>query len=338
MKISLKKHEIVGLSAFLLVALVAITLGWLGVGGLTDKTSSLEQLNERKGKSEVADILGRPGGLGEVKKEIGQMDEIARALAKKEDELLGPWREASDEAIGTGKDWSHDVNKWKDQLVRYNDEILKKSAKNNKTKSVGLAPNFYLGLESFKQKSPREDQLADLSLQLSVSKRLVDLLFQAKETAAEGYPTSCTVLNLQGPLSDLVEAPSEGNMKGKTGDKKLGTRSRFTMEFESSPEVLYTFMDGLSTDRFFFIPGNLIVANVKEGFPKRSELATQFASPKVESAASPEGALRGDGTKTKLPLLKILAGDEKVLVKIQIDFVQFGPGGEGKSTTQGKKQ
>lgn len=337
MKISLKKHEIVGLSAFFLVALVAITLGWLGVGGLIEKTSSLEQLKERKGKSEVADILGRSGGVGEVKKEIGQIDELARAMAKKEDELLGPWREASEEAMGTGQDWAHDVNKWKDQLVKYNDEILKKSAKNNKTKSVGLAPNFYLGLENFKQKSPREDQLPELSMQLSVSKRLVDLLFQAKETATEGYPTTCTVLNLQGPLSDLVEAPSEGSVKGKTGDKKFGTKSRYTMEFESSPEVLYTFIVSLSTDGYFFIPCNLVVANVKEGFPKRSELATQFASPQVENATSPDGALRGEGTKAKTPLLKILAGDEKVFVKLQIDFVQFGPGEESRSTIEGKK-
>lgn len=337
MKVSLQRNEIMGLSGVGVAVLIAATLGWFGVGHLMDQTSLADQLNEKKGQSGLAEILGRAGGMSEAKKEVSQLDELSKALASQEDELFKPWREATDEAMGTGKDWSQDGNKWKDQLVNYNDEILKKSVKTEKRKSVALATNFYLGFENFKQKSPRNDQVPELALQLSVSKRLADLLFQAKENTLEGYPTPCTLLKLQGPLSQMDEPTAEGNPKKEGPEKNLPKRSKYSMEFESSPEVLYAFINGLAKDRYFFIPCSLTAVNQRDGFPRRSELAVQFSAPKAQEAASTEEMPRGEAKKAATPLLKVLAGDEKVCVNLQVDFVLWKPRADSKTLPQGKK-
>lgn len=321
MKIALSRKQITQWSFVVILFLSSLVLGWLGLGRLAEKSDLARQLADRKGQSELAELLGTPGGLGSAKKEALQLEQLSAELAKKEQEFLGPWREATQVARGQEKEWAKDPNKWKDQLVKWNDEILKRSAKTEKAKSVLLITNFYLGLEEFKQKSPREEQVPELALQLSVSKRLVDLLFKAKETAVEGYPTSCTLLKLQGPLSPLGEPVPETKEKG--GVKGALKRDRYLMDLACSPEVLFAFMNALTTDAYFFIPIDLTLTNEKEGFPRRSELAGQF-SPPSQGETPPPDSPRGENKAPASPLLKILAGDEKLRISLQIDFVRLG--------------
>jgi hypothetical protein len=319
MKVSLERSQVIllGVSGFALV--LGVAFGWWGLGGLAEVSNLGQEIADRKGKSEVANILGRPGGISEVKKEIALLDQLYVGLGHQEESLMEPWRQTTSEAMGDGKDWAKDGNKWKDLLVRYNDEILKKSGKVGDMKKVTLAPSFYLGLEDFKQKSPSDDQVPQLAAQLFVSKRLVDLLFASKEKTQEGYPTACVLLKIQGPMGQEGGGAEGAKPKGKSSEKSDITRENYAMEFECSPEVLYAYISALTKDSWFFIPTNLSLENEKSTFPKRSELVGLFAPKAAEKVATE--SVRGGSNSTASPLLLVLAGKEKLRVNLQVDFV-----------------
>ena len=320
MKIPLERYQILLLGGSCFAVVLGVAFGWWGLGGLVEVSNLGQEIADRKGKSEVADILGRPGGISEAKKEIAQLDQFYIGLGKQEESLIEPWRQATSEATGDGKDWAKDGNKWKDLLVKYNDEILKKSGKLGDMKKVTLAPSFYLGLEDFKQKSPSDDQVPKLAAQLSVSKRLVDLLFASKEKTREGYPTACVLLKIQGPMGQEGGVSEGGKSKGKPSEKSDITRENYNLEFECSPEVLYAYISALTKDSWFFIPTNLSLENEKSTFPKRSELVGLFAPPQAAETASTE-PVRGSSNSVAPPLLLVLAGKEKLRVYLQVDFV-----------------
>lgn len=335
MKISLERNQVISLIGLAIFVLAAIGLGWFGLGGLFEESDQAQQLEERRGKSEIAAILGRPGGVNEVKKEIKQLDDLSQTLAKQEAALIDPWRKSTQEALGEGKDWAKDGNKWKDLLVKYNDEILKRSGKNEDKKKVTLAPNFYLGLEEFKQKSPKDDQVPALARQLAVSKRLIDLLFLAKESVREGYPTPCILVKLQGPAGADGQPTENTKAKGKPGEKSDLLRESYLIEFECSPEVLYSYIANLTKDSWFFIPTNLHLENERDSFPLRSELAGSFKAP-TTAESSPGEQVRGGTNSVAPPLLLILAGKEKVRVELQVDYLGWRSTAPEKESGKGK--
>ena len=63
--------------------------GWLGLGGLMEKTDSAQQLAERRGKTEIAEIIGKSGGMGAAKKEISQLDQLATEVGIKKSSCSG---------------------------------------------------------------------------------------------------------------------------------------------------------------------------------------------------------------------------------------------------------
>ena len=324
MKLSLDRKQIPLIAGGGMVLVVCAALAWYGVSHLLEESTHAQELVDRKANAEVANILGRTGGVAEAKKEIAQLDQLNASLEKQEEALIGPWKSSTIEASGEGKEWGKDANKWKDLLVKYNDEILKRSGKAGDLKRVVLAPNFYLGLEDFKQKSPNEDQVQALALQLSVSKRLVDSLFVAKEKAFEGYPTPCVLLKVVGPFGKASGPTEENRSPAKPQDKGEVIRDGYSILFESSPEVLFSFLNGLTKDSWLFIPTSLTLENEKESFPKRDELAGFFAPRPQAESSNPEPA-RGGPASQLPPLLLVLAGKEKVRVNLQVDFVQWRP-------------
>jgi len=310
------------------VFLFSLALDWWGLGSLMEQSDQAQTLTNNKANEEVSNILGRPGGISAAEKDIVNLEKLNSSLSKQEESLLGPWRNSTSEAMGVGKDWSKDGNKWKDLLVNYNDEILKKSGKKGDKKKVVLTPNFYIGLEEFKQRSPGDAQVPLLATQLSVSKRLVDLLFHVKENTKEGYPTSCLLLSLQGPLSKEGEPTEVSKSKQKSGEKNENPRESYMIEIECSPEVLYAYIHRLIIDDYFFIPMNLELENEKDTFPKRSELVGLFSAPLVNEPNLGETRQSVSSAPTA-PLLLVLAGKERLHAKLQIDFVSWGPASGG---------
>lgn len=335
MKIQLSRGRMISLSGGFLVLLLCGLFAWWGIGYLAEESNLAEELMSRRGKSEIAEILGRPGGVGETKKEITLLDQLNKSIELRESAILGPWREASSEARGEGKEWSKDPNRWKDELVKSNDEILKKTGKAESTKRVALAPDFYLGLEEFKQKSPRENQVPDLALQLSVSKRLVDLLIQSKERTLEGYPTPCLILKLQGPSGTQGES-GEIKPKEKPSGKTSLQRSRYNLQIVCSPEVLFEYTSALSKDKYFFILNLVDLVNERDSFLKRSELAGKFTVPGLETKAAPAAGVEGE-KPAPAPLLQVLAGDESLKVNLEVDFICWSSPMEEKTSSKGLK-
>jgi len=317
-----------GGSALLLV--LAGVLGWYGLGELAAVLGHAQELVDRKGSGDLALVLNRPGGVSAARKDTEEMLKFSQDLAKKEEAVIAPWYRGWEEASGQGAEWSKDPGQWKDKLVRDNDEVLKKCGQAKDASTVTLGENFYLGMEEFKQKSPTNEQVPGLARQLSVAKKLVDLLILAKKVR-EGYATPCVLVGLEVPSGVEGLNPEGGRSNKGTEDKNAEyIRERYRIRISCSPEVLYEYVQLLSRDEWLFIITNLGLANERETFPKRGEIAKLFQVEPPANAPPQDREVPRGGEKDagKAKLLLVLSGKERVNVNLDVDFVgwkRFAP-------------
>lgn len=334
MKMNLSREQAIflGVGAFLFLG--ALGLAWFALGGLSEELSRAQQITDRKGSGDLAAILNRAGGISAARKDIQEITKLSQELEKHEEMMIGPWRKGWEEASGVGMDWSKDPGKWKDRLVMDNDEILKNCGRKGDLSSVTLGDNFYLGFEEFKQKSPTAEQVPALARQLSVAKKLVDLLLAAKKTR-EGYATPCVLLGLEVPVGGGAPNPETAKTSKRVDDKSAEmVRERYRLRLACSPEVLFEFVQLLNQDPWLFIITNLRLTNEKEIFPKRGEIAKLFEAESADvSGAQDQDASRGSGKASgKAKLLLVLSGKERVEVNLDLDYVGWkGPSLSAKS-------
>ena len=340
MKGKLTKPQMVALGAGVGVLLLGLVLGFLGLGALGETQTQAQALADRKLKPEVAAVLARPGGPGAARKEVVELGKIAEDLAKEEDKVVGSWREGLIEASGQGQDWSTDPNKWKDKLIDVDKLLRKEAGKKGDNGKVILADDFYLGLQEYKQKSPTADQIPSLALHLSVAKKLVEILMEAKGAAIEKYPTQCILQGLEGPVVKEEAKPQGGKPKADGADGGGVVRESYRLQIECSPEVLYRFVGRLSKDPWLLVVMDLSLENEQKEFLKRSEVAKKFEgekSPSVaEGASATEGARGSENPQSAMPLLLVLAGKERLRVVMKIDFIGWKIPSPGKVLAPGK--
>lgn len=288
------------------VAVMAI-LGWLGVGALMEKQVEVQALADRMGNPALAALLSDAGALPRVGREGVEIQRIEEDLKEKAGVMTKSWSEGTREASGEGEEWAKDPGKWKDRLIEIQSDLLRQSISNN----VKLSPEFYLGLENYRQKSPTAEEVPDLALHLSLAKRLVEKLFQARR-AKEQYPTPCELRVLTGPGSSAAASVGQVARTPASSPRPPAgkpERKTFRLEIRCSPEVLYAYVQRLTVDPWLFIVTDLNVLNEKQAFPLRSEVAKKFS----------EGT---PGTeKTEARLLEMLAGNEAIDVRMVVDFV-----------------
>ena len=324
---------------FLLVVAAAAYFGW---SSLSEVQSQAQALAERKVKPELAAILTKPGGAGAARKEALGIKKIAEEVSQGEERLVGSWREGYEKASGVGQSWSQDPNQWKDRLIATNDRLKKQSGKKGDNSRVILADDFYLGLQEYKQQNPSAAKVPELALQLSVAEKLVELLMDAKKAAKEKYPTQCIIQSIVSPGVSAPESDKRSSEKTKGGTSPTGiVREGYTLQFESSPEVLYGFIQRVARDPWLFVVMNLTLENDLKEFPKRSEVAKKFAGANkpADGAAtenSTDGARGSANPLTRPPLLMVLAGKERTKVVVRIDFVGWKTPVAGKPTEKGK--
>ena len=322
--------------------LVVATAGYFGWSSLSEAQSQAQALAERKGKPELAALLTRPGGAGAARKEAVEIGKISAEVSQDEERLVGSWREGYEKASGVGQGWSQDPNQWKDRLIATNDRLKKQSGKKGDNSRVTLADDFYLGLQEYKQQNPSADKVPELALQLSVAEKLVELLMDAKKAAKEGYPTQCILQSIVNPGSPVADSDKKSGEKAKAGIGPTGIlREGYTLQFESSPEVFYGFLERVAKDPWLFVVMNLSLENDLKEFPKRSEIAKKFAeadkpSEGIAVANPTEGARGSTNPATRPPLLMVLAGKERMKVVLRIDFVGWKTPAAGKPVEKGK--
>jgi hypothetical protein len=323
---------------FLLVAVAAGYFGWSSLG---EVQSQAQALADRKGKPELAVILTRPGGAGAIRKEAVEIGKVAEEISQGEEGLVGSWREGYEKASGVGQGWSQDPNQWKDRLIATNDRLKKQSGKKGDNSRVILADDFYLGLQEYKQQNPSVDKVPELARQLSVAEKLVELLMDAKKMAKEKYPTQCIIQSIVSPGVSAPDSDKKSGEKAKAGGPIGTLREGYTLQFESSPEVLYGFIQRVAKDPWLFVVMNLSLENDLKEFPKRSEVAKKFAdSSKPADGSTTEnstdGARGSANPPSRPPLLMVLAGKERMKVVVRIDFVGWKTPVAGKTPEKGK--
>lgn len=308
------------------VVLVAAGVAWFGLGGLAEKQAEAQALTERMGNPALAALLNDPAGAGRAVRDTAELQKLAQEL-RNNDAVARQWAQATQELAGEGQDWAKDPGKWKDRLIAVQSELQKQA----KAGKLGLAADFYLGLDGFRQKSPTAEEVPDLALHLSVAERLVRRLMEARQIK-EQYPTVCEFLALAGPgsahekgMPDRPPAPTGPGAKPRAPAPEA-ERKTFRVEIRSSPEVLYEYARLLAADPGLFIVTDLRLTNEKQTFPLRSEIAKKFS----EAAAPGEGEGPAD-KKEKKRLLEILAGEESLNVTLEIDFVAWKQPEEAKA-------
>lgn len=321
MKPSMDKNQLVAVAGGLAVVLAAGGLAWLGLGALGEKQAEAQALAERMGNPALAALLNDPAGASRATRDAAEIQKLASELRDK-DTVSNQWAQATRELAGEGQDWSKDPGKWKDRLISFQSQLQKEA----KAGRLGMAADFYLGLDGFRQKSPTLEEVPNLALHLSVAERLVRRLLEARQIK-EQYPTSCEILTLAGPGSGQEKALSLPSPGGKVGTPVPDAdRKTFQVQIRSSPEVLYEYVRLLTVDPALFIITDLRLTNEKQTFPLRSEIAKKFSE-----GALPAGGGSPAETKGKKRLLEILAGEESLNVTLDIDFVAWKKPGEAKA-------
>lgn len=320
MRLGLDKTQLLSFGGGLAVVSVAGGLAWFGLGGLGQRQAEAQALTERISTPALAALLNDPAGVGRATRDAVEIQKLASELWEK-DAVTSQWLTATRELAGEGKDWSKDPGKWKDRLITLQSQ-LQKEAKAGRLK---LTPDFYLGLDAFRQKSPTAEEVPALALHLSVAERLVRRLMEARQIK-EQYPTACEFLALAGPGSVQEKAPVSPTPATKPGVHAPEVeRKTFRVEIRSSPEVFYEYVRLLMTDPALFIITDLWLSNEKQVFPLRSEIAKNFSI----TNSNAESKIPKD-KKEKKRLLEILAGEESLNATLEIDFVAWKHPGDAK--------
>ena len=299
--------------------LAAGGLAWLALAGLGEKNRETQALAERMGNPALAALLADSGGVNRALREAAEIQKLTKDLQDQNLVALG-WAQATHKLTGEGEEWARDPGKWKDRLITVQNQ-LQKDAREQK---VQLSPDFYLGLDEFRQISPTFEQVPELALHLTVAEHLLRLLMKAR-TVAEQYPTLCEFRSIAGPGTLLEKEGSKGaspdpSAGSKTNSPSLARQRRnFRMEIRASPEVLYEYVRLISTDQALLILTDLSVKNEKQDFPQRSEIAKRF---REEISSATTGAT-ANGKKKGKKLLEILAGEESLSATIQVSFVAW---------------
>ena len=325
-KAGLDKGQFMAVASGAAAVLVAGGLAWFGLGGLAEKQAEAQALTERMGNPALAALLNNPGGGSRASRDAAEIQKLANEL-QDGDIPANQWAQATKELGGDGQDWAKDPGKWKDRLIAVQSQLQKEA----KAGRLGLASDFYLGLDGYRQKSPTQEEVPGLALHLSVAERLVRCLIEARQTK-EQYPTTCEFRSLSGPGSTLEKgaqekppAPTGPGAKPRAPAPEA-ERMTFRVEIRSSPEVLYEYVRLLVADPALFIVTDLRLTNEKQTFPLRSEIAKKFSEAPV-----PAGGNQSDEKKEKKKLLEILAGEEGLNTALEIDFVAWKKPEEAKA-------
>ena len=298
-----------------LLLLGAVTLGWFGLGEMGEKGAEAQALAERMGSPALGALLADAEGVKKVARDIAEIQKLETELQKEDWSLPAKWAKVAQRASGDGEEWGKDPGKWKDHLIATASQIHKAASEVR----LNLAPEFYLGLDSFRQRSPTVAEVPALALHLSVAQRLVEKLFEARQTK-EQYTTVCEIRSLTGPGSVVEPSAETGSTapQGRPGaSPTVQERKTFRLEIVCSPEVLYDYIRLLANDEWPFLVTNLSVSNQKQKFPPRSEIAQKLS--KGREGNPGESETKGGQKK----LLEILAGDESLSCQVDVDFVAW---------------
>lgn len=334
MKTEMSRSQLLAVSIGFGVVVVAGGLAWLGFSSLVEKQAEAQALADKTGNPALANLLSESGGAGRATREAAEIQKLGQELLDKDRTTEG-WSRATEKLCGDGQLWAQDPGKWKDELIATQSR-LQKAAKEMRVK---LDPDFYLGLEAYRQKSPTAEEVPSLALHLAVAEWLTTLLLKARE-AKEQYPTACELRALTGPGSaDNATNPIKPVLPPPPGGKGTAEpeRKTFRLAIRASPEVLYEYVRKISHEKLpgdekalpLLIVTDLTVANTKPSFPLRTEIGKRFSANVLPAEGG--GATRGGEEKK---LLEILAGEEALDVNLVVDFVVWKNPKEGKPGVQ----
>ena len=119
-------------------------------------------------------------------------------------------------------------------------------------------------------------------------------------------------------VGSKIEGPSERLEKNPEGSSPKNPEPswKFQIELEASPEVLLEYVRALSQDSWPLLVRNVEIQNELMKFPTRTEIRNQLKT-------SGESKDAGEASRVAKSLLIVLAGKEKLNVKMAIEFMAW---------------
>lgn len=320
---SLNSRQVLLFAGGLFLLIAAAFLGWQGLENMGEKQRRCQELTDQLGNEALAAILMDPEGVQKSRKAAKEIKDLKEKLERETGQLRQSWEQSAQIASASDQDWAKDPGKWKDRLIQIQSDMQREAKQVN----LKVAPDFYLGFEAYRQKSPSPEEVPSLALELSLAKQLVGHLIDARQRAKEQFPTTCELRVLNLPGTDKESPLSQPGKEGKNVAAGL-SRKVFRLEMESSPEVLYILVQNLMRDSGLWIIRDLSISNPKQGFPSRSEISQKFATSKESSEK--DGLSPGK-------LLEILAGGESLAVQLGVEFVVWPKSPHPADLSKGKQ-
>jgi hypothetical protein len=305
----LPKHLLGGIIAFVVIALAGGGIWFWTNAQLAAAVENRSQLQQQISALGAKGIFPSSQNLQLLKGNVEAATSLSTALLprfEKQTALLAP-------LTAEGKGLAPDL--WKQRLFERRD-ALKKLAESRKTQ---LADDFYFGFKRYRVASPREGTTMDLGVQLAAIDEISRILFESK-VASLTEVRRVFVEDTQGPSGGPAGAGEEAlAAQVVPGGGGLYRVFPFEFRFQTSPEGLKQFVNGLARSEYFFVTRFLVVENLKNVVPKRSEISGQTAA--AAGAGIPGLSATAGESKLLVPVL----GQEQISVRARIDCILWNP-------------
>jgi len=335
-KSQLNPNQVKMLALAAVLILGAAVAGWFGFSSLGDKQVEAQTLAEKIGNPQLGPLLESPEAPRRAEKDAQEIAKLTKELEQAKNSPSLRWAEGTRQATGDGQEWAKDPGKWQEALVQTQGQLLALSRSAPASAQVAISPDFYLGLDAYRQKSPSPQEVPGLAVHLSVARHLVEKLMEARKVR-EQFKTPCRLESITGPGTVSGESGGAPAAALPAGSPPGSGRKMFRIKLECSPEVLFEYVRLLSEDDWPLIVRGISLSNELQDFPPRSEIAKKFSSPAESTPAegAPQPAPEG-GVKKDQKLLQILSGKEKLIVEMEVDFQPWGTPAVSKGVPAGK--
>ncbi|NBU69165.1 MAG: hypothetical protein EBS49_06060 [Verrucomicrobia bacterium] len=218
MKSQLNPNQVKMLALAAVLILGAAVAGWFGFSSLGDKQVEAQTLAEKIGNPQLGPLLESPEATRRAEKDAQEIAKLTKELEQAKNSPSLRWAEGTRQATGDGQEWAKDPGKWQEALVQTQGQLLALSRSAPASAQVAISPDFYLGLDAYRQKSPSPQEVPGLAVHLSVARHLVEKLMEARKVREQfkrasrvpgPSPAKAAVLRRRHSRRALLPAPAE---------------------------------------------------------------------------------------------------------------------------------
>jgi hypothetical protein len=216
---------------------------------------------------------------------------------------------------------------------RFQDEL--KAAVTNvsaraRQNGTSLPEKFYLGFENYQALPPKTEAAPLLGRQLRAIEMVMGAVLDARASV-----TAITRQNLpaeQPPASaSTARPPANAAVKATDDSGKLVSSTSFGIDLVAEQSQLRSVLNALANEqRQLFVVRSLRIENQNKKGPSRAEVQAPVSTGQPAAGVFGQEGAEGATAAGATPSMQFVVGDEKLLVSLKIDIMEFAPPKAGK--------